>query len=185
MGGKAVLGLRRRRAPGEERRGGDPLPRIPSSLPLESGTRVYGAAGWSPARFDRGARRSARQVELEYRKRLMDQRRAEIEALRQEERERPFLARGGEPGPMAGRSYRRLRLVPHRATSEVLAGAYPFLAEEGLGSRVSDRWTRWLASGSDPSDCPRRRVSSWSGTSLHAFKDLRSVSYRLVGPVTT
>jgi hypothetical protein len=75
-------------------------------------------------------------VELEYRKRLMDQRRAEIEALRQEKRERPFLARGGEPAPMAGRSYRRLRLVPHRATSEVLAGAYPFLAEEGLGSRV-------------------------------------------------
>ena len=35
---------------------------------------------------------------------------------------------------MAGRSYRRLKLVPHRATSEVLAGAYPFLAEEGLGS---------------------------------------------------
>lgn len=35
---------------------------------------------------------------------------------------------------MAGRSYRRLRVSPHRATSEVLAGAYPFLAEEGLGS---------------------------------------------------
>ncbi len=35
---------------------------------------------------------------------------------------------------MAGRSYRRLRLPPHRATSEVLGGAYPFLAEEGLGS---------------------------------------------------
>jgi type IV secretory pathway VirB4 component len=35
---------------------------------------------------------------------------------------------------MAGRSYRRLRLPPHRATTEVLAGAYPFLAEEGLGS---------------------------------------------------
>jgi hypothetical protein len=73
-------------------------------------------------------------VELEYRKRLLDQRRAEIEALRQEKRERPFLARGGESGPMMGRSYRRLKLVPHRATSEVLAGAYPFLAEEGLGS---------------------------------------------------
>ena len=35
---------------------------------------------------------------------------------------------------MAGRSYRRLRLPAHRATSEVLAGAYPFLAEEGLGT---------------------------------------------------
>ncbi|MHB1447481.1 MAG: ATP-binding protein, partial [Acidimicrobiales bacterium] len=32
------------------------------------------------------------------------------------------------------RSWRRLRIAPHRATSEVLAVAYPFLAEEGLGS---------------------------------------------------
>ena len=46
--------------------------------------------------------------------------------------------------------------------------------------RMSDRWTRWLVSESDPSDCPRRRVSSWSGTSLHASEDLRSLSYRLV-----
>jgi hypothetical protein len=73
-------------------------------------------------------------VELEYRRRLTSQRRAELEALRQDERDRPFLPAGGETGSMAGRSYRRLRLVPHRATSEVLAGAYPFLAEEGLGS---------------------------------------------------
>ncbi len=35
---------------------------------------------------------------------------------------------------MAGRSYPRLRVPTHPATSEVLAGAYPFLAEEGLGS---------------------------------------------------
>jgi hypothetical protein len=35
---------------------------------------------------------------------------------------------------MAGRSWRRLRLPEHRATSEILAGAYPFLAEEGLGT---------------------------------------------------
>ena len=124
------------KAPAEERRDGDQPPRIASSLPLESGTRVYGAAGWSPPRSDRGARRSARQVELEYRKRLMDQRRAEIEALRQEKRERPFLARGGEPGPMAGRSYRRLRLVPHRATSEVLAVPTPSSQRRGSVRRV-------------------------------------------------
>jgi len=73
-------------------------------------------------------------VEAEYRKGLIDQRRAEMEALRREQRERPFLPPGGEAGPMAGRSYCRLKLVPHRATSEVLACAYPFLAEEGLGS---------------------------------------------------
>jgi len=49
--------------------------------------------------------------------------------------ERPaYLPAGGEPGPAAGRSYRRLRLPAHRATSDVVAGAYPFLAEAGLGS---------------------------------------------------
>src|SRR5580704_8358922 len=64
----------------------------------------------------------------------MAERRAELEALRTEQRQRPYLPAGGELGPQAGRSYRHLKLVPHRATSEVLAGAYPFLAEEGLGA---------------------------------------------------
>jgi hypothetical protein len=39
----------------------------------------------------------------------------------------------GEHRPEALRSLRRLRLPAHRATSDVLAGAYPFLAEAGLG----------------------------------------------------
>jgi len=45
-----------------------------------------------------------------------------------------YLARNGEAGEHALRSYRALRVDPHRATSEVVAGAYPFLAESGLGS---------------------------------------------------
>ena len=40
----------------------------------------------------------------------------------------------GERGPAALRPWRRLRVPAHRATSEVLAVAYPFLAEQGLGS---------------------------------------------------
>ena len=40
----------------------------------------------------------------------------------------------GNRGPDALRTHRRLTLPPHRATSEVLAGAYPFLAEAGLGT---------------------------------------------------
>ena len=40
----------------------------------------------------------------------------------------------GETGPEALRSYRKLKVGPHRATTDVLAGAYPFLAEAGLGS---------------------------------------------------
>ena len=40
----------------------------------------------------------------------------------------------GEDGPAALRSHRRFRLPAHRATSDVMAGAYPFLAEAGLGA---------------------------------------------------
>jgi hypothetical protein len=46
-----------------------------------------------------------------------------------------FLPANGETGPAALRSYRRFRLPAHRATSDVVAGAYPFLAEAGLGSQ--------------------------------------------------
>ncbi len=106
----------------------------PPRLPVDPDSRVYGVAGWSPARKARRHVRAARRVEVEHRRQLMAERRAELEALRQEQRDRPYLPAGGEPGPAAGRSYRRLTMAPHRATSEVLAGAYPFLAEEGLGA---------------------------------------------------
>lgn len=46
-----------------------------------------------------------------------------------------YLPVGGEPGPEALRSWRRFRVPAHRATTDVVAGAYPFLAEAGLGSR--------------------------------------------------
>lgn len=45
-----------------------------------------------------------------------------------------LLPANGEDGPEALRSHRRFRLPAHRATSDVMAGAYPFLAEAGLGS---------------------------------------------------
>lgn len=44
------------------------------------------------------------------------------------------LPSAGESGPESLRAVRRLRLPTHRATSDVLAGAYPFLAEAGLGN---------------------------------------------------
>lgn len=109
-------------------------PAQPPLAGLDRGGRVYGVAGWSPAGSARRQVRAARQVEAEHRKAVMLERKAEMEASRQERKTRPFLPAGGETGPMAARSYRRLRVPAHRATSEVLAGAYPFLAEEGLGS---------------------------------------------------
>ena len=68
------------------------------------------------------------------RKAWMERRRAEVEAVKAEQRSAGYLPKGGEKGPAALRSYRKLKVQPHRATSDVLAGAYPFLAEAGLGS---------------------------------------------------
>jgi hypothetical protein len=59
---------------------------------------------------------------------------ARLDAERDERRTANYLPTSGETGPASLRSYRRFRVQPHRATSEVLAGAYPFLAEAGLGS---------------------------------------------------
>src|SRR5690625_7133223 len=45
-----------------------------------------------------------------------------------------YLPAAGEPGPAALRTPGRFRLPRHQDTSAALAGAYPFLAEDGLGS---------------------------------------------------
>ena len=51
----------------------------------------------------------------------------------------------GEKGPHAGRSLFRLKVEPHRATTDTLSVAYPFLAEAGLGSEGAlighDSWS--------------------------------------------
>lgn len=56
------------------------------------------------------------------------------EAERAERRRAEYLPAWGEPRSAALRSYVRFRVKPHRATSAVVAGAYPFLAEGGLGA---------------------------------------------------
>jgi hypothetical protein len=100
--------------------------------------RTFGARLFTPAGTARRERRrqvrAARGIELAQRRALMAKRRAEIEALKAEQRAAGYLLSAGEAGPAALRSYRRLRVQPHRATSDVLAGAYPFLAEAGLGT---------------------------------------------------
>ena len=79
------------------------------------------------------------------RKALLEQRRTEIDAAKAEQHAAAYLPRGGETGPRALRSYRRLQVQPHRATTDVLGRAYPFLAEAGLGSDGvfigSDSWS--------------------------------------------
>ncbi len=112
----------------------------------DDGSRLHGVAGYVPAgQRTRRAMRAARRIEADHRNELMAERRAELEAVKSEQRQAGYLPKGGERRPMAGRSYRRLRIPAHHATSEVLAGAYPFLAEEGLGSEGAligqDAWS--------------------------------------------
>src|SRR5690606_33547728 len=56
------------------------------------------------------------------------------EGLAAERRATVVLPKAGEAGPAALRTPGRLRLPRHQDTSATLAGAYPFLAEGGLGS---------------------------------------------------
>lgn len=59
--------------------------------------------------------------------------RAEAGAERAERAGITYLPRSGEPAPAALRTWRRFKLPFHQDTSATLAGAYPFLAEGGLG----------------------------------------------------
>jgi hypothetical protein len=59
---------------------------------------------------------------------------ARADALVAERKASVVLPRAGESGPAALRTPGRLRLPRHQDTSATLAGAYPFLAEGGLGS---------------------------------------------------
>jgi hypothetical protein len=96
------------------------------------------ASMFTPAHVGRATRRralrGARAIEAAAHRAELEARRAQILAERDERRQAHYLPPGGELGPDALRSYRRLRIQPHRATSEILAAAYPFLAEAGLGS---------------------------------------------------
>jgi hypothetical protein len=134
---------------------------LPSSL-LDDGGRVHTGAGYTlPHSSAKKAAKAARQIELERRRSLMAARKAEIAEARAQQHEAAYLPKAGEPGSSAGRSHSRLRITPHRATSETLAGAYPFLAEEGLGSEGAligqDAWSG-TAFCYDPWELYRRGV---------------------------
>ena len=99
---------------------------------------TLGSPQFTPADMSRSDRRDqanrARTSELAQRHALIERRRAEVNAVKTEQRIAAYLPRGGESGRAALRSYRKLKVQPHRATTDVLAGAYPFLAEAGLGN---------------------------------------------------
>src|SRR5665811_1848780 len=100
--------------------------------------RTYATTLFTPARHTRRERhvrsKAASAVVMAARRRAKDEKHSRAKALADEREAGNALRRGGESGSAALRSHRRFRVPPHRATSEVLAGAYPFLAEGGLGS---------------------------------------------------
>jgi len=136
------------------RRGGDVSARVAPREERESAGfaddgRALGGSLFTPVEDGRAGRRrqsrQARAVVAAQRKAWLERRRGEIEAIKAERRAAAYLPAGGEGGACALRSYRRLKLQPHRATSDVLAGAYPYLAEAGLGTEGifigSDSWS--------------------------------------------
>ena len=107
-------------------------------LPPDPEGRVVGAAGFTPAGVSRKANRAqaraGKQAELEAAKRRRQERREASDREQQARKSTDYLPPHGEAGPRSGWSPTRLKIAPHRATSEVLSVAYPFLAEAGLGS---------------------------------------------------
>ena len=86
-------------------------------------------------RRDRKLRRqSAKALRAEDREARRAAARAKAKELAVERKATVLLPPAGERGPAALRTPGRLRLPRHQNTSATLAGAYPFLAESGLGS---------------------------------------------------
>lgn len=112
-------------------------------------SRPVGGAGYIPPQTRRKDRRSlskaAQQREGAWRQVLMRERRAAMEAEKQARKDASYLPVTGEKGPEAGRPLLKLKVEPHRATSDTLAVGYPFLAEAGLGSEGAlighDSWS--------------------------------------------
>ena len=100
--------------------------------------RLHSAVLVSPGRErrrDRKLRKAAARARMSQdREARRTEAKRKADALTAEKRSTVTLPRAGEPGPAALRTPGRFRLPRHQDTSATLAGAYPFLAEGGLGS---------------------------------------------------
>lgn len=101
-------------------------------------TRLHSTALVSPGRASRRERKLRKAAAGSLLAKDRDARRAsakaKAEALAAEKRATVVLPRAGDHGPASLRTPGRLRMPRHQDTSATLAGAYPFLAEAGLGS---------------------------------------------------
>lgn len=101
--------------------------------------RLHTAVLVAPSKERRRLRTQRRQAAARLlagqRQRELAEAKAKKTAERAERKATRYLPAAGEPGPAALRSPGRFRLPRHQDTSAMLAGAYPFLAEGGLGSQ--------------------------------------------------
>jgi len=105
-------------------------PRDPEQLH----TSVLVAPAAERRRLRKQRRQAAARLQTEQHKADKSAARAKADAERAERRATTYLPAAGEPGPAALRTPGRFRLPRHQDTSATLAGAYPFVAEGGLGS---------------------------------------------------
>jgi len=100
--------------------------------------RLYSSVLLTPGRERRRDRKrrtaAARSLLITDREARRTAAKRQAEELADERRNTVVLPHAGEPGPAALRTPGKFRLPRHQDTSATLAGAYPFLAEGGLGS---------------------------------------------------
>jgi len=97
-------------------------------------TAVLVAPAKERRRLRKQRRQAAARLHTEQRAIKREAARKKADAERAERKATTYLPAAGEPGPAQLRSPGRFRLPRHQDTSATLAGAYPFLAEGGLGS---------------------------------------------------
>jgi len=101
--------------------------------------KLHSAVLVAPAKERRRLRKQRRQAAAELvaeqRQKERTQARERKAAERAERRATRYLPAAGESGPATLRTPGRFRLPRHQDTSAMLSGAYPFLAEGGLGSQ--------------------------------------------------
>ena len=105
-----------------------------ASEPERLHTSVLVAPAAERRRLRKQRRQAAARLQAEQRRAEKQAARAKAEAEKAERRATTYLPAVGEPGPAALRSPGRFRLPRHQDTSATLTGAYPFVAEGGLGS---------------------------------------------------
>ena len=102
--------------------------------PEQLHTSVLVAPATERRRLRKQRRAAAARLQAEQRRAEQTAAKAKADAQRAERKATRYLPAAGEPGPATLRTPGRFRLVQHQDTSATLAGAYPFVAEGGLGA---------------------------------------------------